>query len=291
MSVRGLKAVLTAGGVGTRLLPFSKEIPKEMSPIIARDPEGSVQVKPVIQAIYEQLYNEGIRDFLVVVGRGKRAIQDHFTPDQAFLEFLSKNGKGSNGLTEFYQKVKLSNIVFISQPEPLGFGDAVLRARPYINGRFLVHAGDTFILSADYLARLAKVHTAYDADVTILLQDVLDPRQYGVVVGEDLGDGIMKVASAEEKPAKPKSKTAITAIYLFKETVFPLLASATPGKNGEIQLTDAIQSLCLSGRVMGLKLRNDELRLDIGSPETLMEALQLSSKYMEKKTVEKRTNS
>ncbi len=286
----GFKAVLTAGGTGTRLLPFSKEIPKEMSPLITGDSGSSVQVKPMIQAIYEQLYSEGVRDFLVVVGRGKRAIQDHFTPDQAFVDFLSKKGKGSNGLAEYYEKLKASNIVFVSQPEPLGFGDAVLRARPYISGSFLVHAGDTFILSSDHLARMVEVHASHDADATILLQDVPDPRQYGVVVGEDVGEGVMRIEAAEEKPAKPKTNTAIMPIYFFKETLFPYLSSAKPGRNGEVQLTDAIQSLCLSGKVMGVKLRDDELRLEIGSPETLMEALQLSSKYLGYTTNEMRTN-
>jgi UTP--glucose-1-phosphate uridylyltransferase len=280
LSMGGIKAVLTAGGIGTRLLPFSKEIPKEMCPIITHDVDGSVQVKPIIQAIFEQLYLEGVRDFLVVVGRGKRAIYDHFTPDQGFLDFLSRKGKGSNGLAEYYAKLGASNMVFISQPEPLGFGDAVLRARPYVNGTFLVHAGDTLILSDDYLARLTKVHKAHNADATLLLQDVPDPRPYGVVVGQDLGEGVVRVKSAEEKPEKPKTNTAITAIYLFEDTVFPLLAAAKPTTSGEIQLTDAIQALCVSGKVMGLKLRADEPRLDIGSPGTLMEALQLSSKYL-----------
>jgi UTP--glucose-1-phosphate uridylyltransferase len=276
----GVKAVLTAGGIGTRLLPFSKEIPKEMCPIITRDVDGPVQVKPIIQAIFEQLYLDGFRDFLVVVGRGKRAIYDHFTPDQGFLDFLSKKGKESNGLAEYYRKLGESSMVFISQPEPLGFGDAVLRARPYVTGTFLVHAGDTLILSDDYLARLTKVHREHNADATLLLQDVSDPRPYGVVVGQELGNGVMEIESAEEKPQKPKTNTAITAIYLFKETIFPLLASAKPTKSGEIQLTEAIQTLCVSGKVMGLKLRADEPRLDIGSPETLMEALQLSSRHL-----------
>jgi UTP--glucose-1-phosphate uridylyltransferase len=278
--MRDFKAVLTAGGIGTRLLPFSKEIPKEMSPIIARDSGNTVLVKPVIQAIYEQLYDEGVRDFLVIVGRGKRAIQDHFTPDQGFLELLSRRGKGDNGLAEYYEKLRGSNIVFISQPEPLGFGDAVLRAKPYVSGTFIVHAGDTFILSSGHLARMVNVHASYDADVTILLQDVPDPRQYGVVVGEEVGEGVMRIKAAEEKPDKPKTKTAIMPIYLFNETIFHSLSSAKPGKGGEVQLTDAINALCLSGKVMGLKLRDDEARLDIGSPETLMEALQLSSEYL-----------
>jgi len=278
--MNGLKVVLTAGGIGTRLLPFSKEIPKEMSPIIMRDHGKLVQVKPIIQAIYEQLYHQGARDFLIVVGRGKRAIHDHFTPDQGFIELLSRKGKDSNGLGEFYEKLKASNVVFVSQPEPLGFGDAVLKARPYVAGTFFVHAGDTFILSSDHLARMIKVHKSNNADATILLQDVSDPRQYGVVVGQDVRRGVLKIQNVEEKPARPKSKTAVMPLYLFEEKVFDSLSTGKPGKGGELQLTDAIQDLCESGTVMGVKLRANELRLDIGSPETLMEALQLTSKNM-----------
>jgi UTP--glucose-1-phosphate uridylyltransferase len=278
--MRNFKAVVTAGGIGTRLLPFSKEIPKEMSPIIMRDHGRSVQVKPIIQAIYEQLYDEGVRDFLVIVGRGKRAIHDHFTPDQGFIEILSKKGKDSNGLGEFYEKLKASNVVFVSQPEPLGFGDAVLKASPYVTGTFLVHAGDTFILSSDHLGRMVKVHEGNNADATILLQDVPDPRPYGVVVAQEVGKGVMKINSVEEKPARPKSKTAVMPLYLFEDQIFSSLSSRKPGKGGELQLTDAIQDLCESGTVMGVKLRANELRLDIGSPETLMEALELTSKHM-----------
>jgi len=281
-----VKAVLTAGGVGTRLLPFSKEIPKEMSPVIVREKDGTVQVKPIIQAIYEQLFDEGIRDFLVIVGRGKRAIHDHFTPDEGFIETLLNKVKGRNGLSAFYDKLRSSNMVFVSQPEPLGFGDAVLRAKPYVSGSFLVHAGDTLILPPDYLSRLAKVHSEYDADVTVLLQDVEDPTQYGVVTGADLSKGVTRIASAEEKPDRPRSRTAIAAIYLFKDSIFRLMAGAKPGKGGEIQLTDSIQNLCASGKVMGVKLRADELRLDIGSPETLMDALRLSSAYFGKSPIE-----
>jgi UTP--glucose-1-phosphate uridylyltransferase len=282
--LEGYKAVITAGGIGTRLLPFSKEIPKEMAPMMTRDSNEAVQVKPVIQAIYEQLYRSGVRDFFIVVGRGKRAIQDHFTPDQGFVEMLDRRGKSSNGLTEFYGMLRSSNMTFVVQPEPRGFGDAVSRASPYITGGFVVHAGDTYVISKgdSFLERLTAARTRHSADATILLQDVDDPRQYGVVDGKELGGGVVEIREAVEKPEKPKTRTAIMPVYLFDRSIFDELAKVKPGKGGEVQLTDAIQSLASSGRkVVGVKLRKDELRLDIGSPETMIEALRLSSGSLE----------
>lgn len=280
---RRLKAVLTAGGIGTRLLPFSKEIPKEMAPILMNGENGSIQVKPIIQAIYEQLYDWGIRDFFIVVGRGKRAIQDHFTADSNFVEQLKRKGKNLNGLDEFYKKLHSSNIVFIPQPEALGFGDAVLRARPYINGEFLVHAGDTCIISNgnDHLKRLQEAHSEYSAEATILLQKVKDPKQYGVVVGKETERGVVEVSEAVEKPAKFISDTAIMPVYIFSTRVFDALASCKAGLKGEVQLTSGVQRLVDEGmKVIGVKLRSRELRLEIGNAETLLEALRLSSQHL-----------
>jgi UTP--glucose-1-phosphate uridylyltransferase len=103
-NLRGLKAVITAGGIGTRLLPFSKEIPKEMSPILTKNSKNNILVKPIIQAIFEQLYDFGIRDFFIIVGRGKRAIEDHFTPDFGFLELLKSRSKSA---TNFPQSLNI----------------------------------------------------------------------------------------------------------------------------------------------------------------------------------------
>lgn len=278
-----MKVVLTAGGIGTRLLPFSKEIPKEMAPVVTRNVDGSVQVKPIIHAIFEQLYAVGFRDYFIVVGRGKRAIQDHFTPDLAFVSDLEKKGKRVNGLTAFYDMLASSNIVFINQPEPRGFGDAVLRTKPYLDGEFLVYAGDTLILSDGnaYIERLRRAHWKHKADATILLKEMEDPRQLGVVTGQEVEPGILKIHEAVEKPARPKSRTAIMPIYIFTESVFQHISGLSRGKGGEIQLTDAIQSMIDSGkRVLGVKLKSGELWLDIGSPETLLSALKLSGEYL-----------
>src|SRR5437667_12785894 len=96
-------ALITAGGIGTRLLPFSKETPKEMLPIIAHDGDDSPELKPLVQAIFEQLYSAGVRDFYIVVGRGKRAIEDHFSPDPRFLAYLEKNRRVQKAMSDFYE--------------------------------------------------------------------------------------------------------------------------------------------------------------------------------------------
>src|SRR2546427_5604247 len=108
-------ALSPGGGIGTRLLRFSKEIPKEMLPIIAHGGDGSLELKPLVQAIFEQLYSAGIRNFYIVVGRGKRAIEDHFSPDPRFLEYLEKKGKLPRSMSDCYEKIKSSNLVFLDQ--------------------------------------------------------------------------------------------------------------------------------------------------------------------------------
>src|SRR3989449_427729 len=281
-------ALITAGGIGTRLLPFSKEIPKEMLPIIAHGGDGSLELKPLVQAIFEQLYSAGIRNFYIVVGRGKRAIEDHFSPDPRFFEFLEKNGKLVKGMSDFYEKLRSSKLVFLNQPEPRGFGDAVLLGRSMIDGPFIVQAADTFILSDgyEYLERLTAVHRKYGASATVLLREVPHPQNYGVVEGDYVEPGVLQITSAVEKPSAPRSNHAIMPVYVFTDEIFKALSSTGPGRGGEVQLTDAIQRLVLAGKkVLGVLLQGDELMLDLGSPETMIEALKLSLRYADEKSL------
>jgi len=257
-----------------------------MFPIVMYNGSHTLELKPVVQAIFEQLHKIGVRDFYVVVGRGKRAIEDHFSPDPGFSAYLKARGRDPECLSEFYSKIKSSNIVFLNQPESLGFGDAVLLGQPFVTGTFIVQAGDTFILSDDneYLKRLAIMHEKYRASATILLQDVPDPRHYGVVEGHQLEDGVIRITSAREKPEVPNTNQAIMPIYVFTKEIFNALSKTSPGVGGELQLTDAIQKLIAAGKpVIGVKLTNNELRLDLGSPETMVEALKLSLSYVDAK--------
>jgi len=114
------KAVIPAAGLGTRLLSATKELPKEMLPIFYRDSNGEIYLKPMLQVLFEQLYKFGFREFCFIVGRGKRAVEDHFTPDYSFLDLLEKKGKEKfvKSLKEFYSMIEKSTIVWINQPEP-----------------------------------------------------------------------------------------------------------------------------------------------------------------------------
>src|SRR5207245_9342893 len=125
---------------------LSKEITKDMFSIFTYKGSHSLELKLLVHAIVEQLYSLGVRDFYFVVGRGKRAIEDHFSPDPGFSAFLKEKGRDPECLSRFYEKIRSSNIVFLNQPESLGFGDEVLLGRPFVKGTFVLQAGDTLIL-------------------------------------------------------------------------------------------------------------------------------------------------
>lgn len=275
------KAVIPAAGLGTRLLSATKEQPKEMLPLFASE-RGALCLKPAVQLIFEQLYDLGLREFCFIVGKGKRAIEDHFTPDPNYIRQLNDHGKGLQAvqLGQFYDRIEKSTILWINQPEPRGFGHAVLQAEPLIRDEtFLVHAGDTYITSTSspIHSRLLKAHFDNVADVTLTVQAVPDPRQYGVAEVQKSGSEHLEVLNVEEKPARPKSNLAIMPLYIFTRTIFESLKKTRKDRMGEIQLTDAIQGLLDSGRkVQAISLSPDDLRLDIGTPETYWEALELS---------------
>jgi len=279
--VKVRKAVITAAGLGTRLLPVTKEIPKEMLPIFVRSRSNECLLKPLIQVIFEQLYSIGIREYFIVVGRGKRAIEDHFTPDLGFISLL--RGRGKNNYAEemerFYNMVYDSIVVFLNQPEPRGFGDAVLRARGLVDETFIVHAGDTYIASSncEHLDKLLEVHSRHGCSATLLVMEVDDPRPYGVIGGEIIGDDVWIVKRVEEKPQKPWSNIAILPVYIFETEIFECLCKVSPGVGGEIQLTDGIGCLLeVEKKVMAVKLPNHIARLDVGNPKTLWKALEIS---------------
>jgi UTP-glucose-1-phosphate uridylyltransferase len=163
------KAVIPITGLGTRLLPITKELPKEMLPIGALMKNEQTCLKPMLQAIFEQLYVVGFREFAFVVGRGKRAIEDHFSPDEDFIKYLRNKNKEdlAEELQEFYQKINNSNMVFINQPKPRGFGDAVAREALFtVNENFLMQADDDLIISgsdSDFLRLCPNNKLVYKA--------------------------------------------------------------------------------------------------------------------------------
>jgi len=280
------KVVIPAAGLGTRLFPATKEQPKEMLPIFSRSSNGDISIKPILQLVFEQLYDVGFREFCFVVGREKRAIEDHFTPDSNCLNLLNKSRKNNQAtdLESFYLKLKTSTLIWVNQPEPRGFGDAVLTAQSFVqNEPCLVHAGDTYIISntANHLKQLRMAYERYNADVAFIVQEMENPKQYGVIDAKEIENGIYQVNAAIEKPEKPPSNLAIMAIYIFDPVIFKALEKTTPGKGGEIQLTDAIQRLVdWKLNVYAVSLSPHDVRLDIGTPETYWEALSLSHRHV-----------
>ncbi|MGA2385351.1 MAG: sugar phosphate nucleotidyltransferase [Candidatus Bathyarchaeia archaeon] len=278
------KVIIPAAGLGTRLFPATKEQPKEMLPIFTKTPHGDMVVKPVVQLVFEQLFDAGMREFCYVVGRGKRGIEDHFTPDEQCIKALESSGKNgpASDLERFYGKLDSSTAMWVNQPEPKGFGNAVLLAQPFVeNESCLVHAGDSCVISKemDYLKKLLAAFEQFKADAAFLVLEIENPTQYGIVEGGEVESGIINVKSVVEKPEKPKTRWAVMAMYAFQPVIFEALEITKPGKNGEIQLTDAIQKLIDWGlKVIAVRLDNSYSHLDIGSPERYWQALELSHK-------------
>lgn len=272
------KAVITAAGLGTRLLSVTKSQPKEMLPVFAKTKEGSVCMKPIVQLVFEELYEAGFREFCFVVGRGQRTIRDHFTPDSSLLSILDSRKK--NGLAKeleaFYEMVEQSRIQWVTQPEPKGFGDAVLRTESFVeDDSFVVHAGDNFFMSndLDHLKHLLNASQSLKSHAAFLVQEVQDPRSYGVVEVAERSDGLFRISHAIEKPESPASKLAIMPVYVFQTTIFGALRGAGRGYGGELQLTDGIQRLIESGvGVYGIRVNSDAVRLDVGCPDSFLEA-------------------
>lgn len=279
------KAIIPAAGLGTRLLAATKELPKEMLSVFSTGVEKEVSLVPVVQLVFEQLFDSGIREFYFVVGRGKRAIEDHFTPDKPFVALLRSLGKKlkAREMEQFYGRVSQSTINWVNQPKPRGFGDAVLRARSVANeSPFLVHAGDNYVISPgrDFLERMLATKEAGASSATLLLRRVPDPRQYGVAQVAETG-GQLVVRRVTEKPKRPPSRLALLPVYIFDPILFEMLSKTKPGLGGEVQLTDAIQQMLDEGlKVNAVKLLPREYWLDVGTPETYWEALRMSHRTL-----------
>ena len=259
------KAVITAAGSGSRLLPFSKETPKEMLPYCARAKDGRLILKPILEVVYESLHDHGYRKFCFVVGRGKRSIEDYFLIDD------SAKYSTNSDLQDFYKKIRSSHIMYVQQSSPRGFGDAVLKAKLFAGkDSFLLHAGDDVILSPGngHIQRLEDAFFSNGADIALLVGRVERPEQYGIIEGRSIGDGLFRVEHLEEKPRRPKTNLAVIATYIFKPSIFCELERVEPDRNGEIQLTDAIRSLVANGKCIAVELGAAEKRIDVGTPES-----------------------
>jgi UTP--glucose-1-phosphate uridylyltransferase len=275
-----MKVVITAAGKGTRLLPMTKELPKEMMPVFS-NLNGKKCVVPLLQVIFEQLYESQIKKYCFVVGRGKRSIEDHFTPDSSFLKNTSRKNKSV--IMNFYKKINHSDLFWINQNEPKGFGDAVKYSQQFIgNDDFIVHAGDVVIMNSKIHPVLRLIEVGKDPSVSavLLFRKVNDPERHGVPTLEKISSTKFIVKKVIEKPRKPSSNLGLMPIYYFKPKIFEKLKKIKPGKGNEFQLTDAIQELILSGeKVLAIPLLKREKVLDVGTVESYMESQTTSFKY------------
>jgi UTP--glucose-1-phosphate uridylyltransferase len=256
-----------------------------MLPVFAKAKNGDLCLKPIVQLVFEQLHQVGFREFCFIVGRGKRAIEDHFTPDFSFVSMLDSKGlDGPAGeLEAFYKMVDGSTVNWVNQSQPRGFGDAVLKAKSFVgDDRFMVHAGDSHFISrnAEHLRRVVRMSEESKADALFLSMEVEDPSRFGIIEGETMADGLVKVKRLVEKPAKPASKLAIMPVYVFDSNIFRALEDTKAGFAGELQLTDGIQQMVdWDLNVYTTKLASSEIWLDIGSPDLFWEAQNLSHKH------------
>ena len=249
-------AIVPVAGLGTRLLPATRSAPKEMLPIVDR---------PVVQYVVEELADAGIERLLMVTGRRKRAIEDHFDADPE----LGSEPTPATGMRLLYTR----------QPRPAGLGDAVARGAGFgVAGApgVVVALGDAIIEPAPaggpgLVARLIEAHVAHGADATLAVTEVPEAEvsRYGIVAGTPLDGGpALAVSALIEKPAADRvdSRLAVAARYVLGPAVFAALADVAPDARGEIQLTDAIAAvLAGGGRVIAVGLADGERRHDIGS--------------------------
>ena len=266
------KIVISAAGLGTRLLPITKEIPKEMMPLFLRDKNNGVVVKPLIQIIFEQFFQQGLREYCIIVGRQKRIIQDHFMIDEEFLKKFEKKSEYKQDLKNFYSMLNKSKIFWAKQSEPKGFGDAVKYSESFVgNDDFLVIAGDTLIPKGDkVIKKLMNAKLKGKNDAILLLKEVPDPRRFGVaVINQTKNKDI--ITNVEEKPKNPKSNLSIVALYRFGPSIFKALNEIRSGQK-ELQLTDAIQKLIdWGGNVSAILLNENDSVIDIGTADSYLE--------------------
>jgi UTP--glucose-1-phosphate uridylyltransferase len=233
------KAIIPAAGLGTRFLPATKAQPKEMLPIVD---------KPTIQYIVEEAIDSGIEDILIITGRNKRAIEDHF--DKSVELEMELEQRNKTELLNLVRKVSnMANITYIRQKEPKGLGDAIYCGKNFIADEpFAVLLGDD-IVDSQTKPCLKQLMDVYDEYKTTILGIKEVPKEevnkYGIVSGMYIEDGVYKVKDLIEKPTPEEapSNVAILGRYIITPEIFKVLEHTAPGAGGEIQLTDALREL------------------------------------------------
>lgn len=254
------KAVIPAAGYGTRFLPISKAVPKEMLPLVD---------KPVIQHVVEEAVASGITDILMIISRSKRAIEEHFHPAFDLEAELAAKGREAE-LADLRRLQSMARIHFVWQPKMGGLGDAILHARDHVgNEPFAVLLGDTVVASEGsrpVTRQLADVVEQHGGSAVALQQVPAEKvSRYGILGGEEIAPGLIRATTFVEKPKAEEapSNLAVSARYVLSPRIFDHLAKTPPGKGGELQLTDAMASLMREEALHGLRYQG--VRHDIGN--------------------------
>ena len=255
MKVR--KAVIPVAGLGTRFLPATKATPKEMLPVIDT---------PAIQLVVEEAVRAGIDDILMVTGRGKRSIEDHFDRSAELEHFLESKGKFDE-LKQVRAIAELATISYTRQRDPLGLGHAVACAESHVGEEpFVVMLPDDLVKpKTPLLDRMLRIHERYGRSVLAVIEVAReDSTLYGMIEPESVEEDLVRIVSIVEKPQPDESPSTLAAIgrYVFTPEIFDALRETQPGHGGEIQLTDAINLLAQDQAVYALTF---EGRFDVGS--------------------------
>ncbi|MFN2607278.1 MAG: UTP--glucose-1-phosphate uridylyltransferase GalU [Acidimicrobiales bacterium] len=257
MTQRVRKAVIPAAGLGTRFLPATKAQPKEMLPIVDT---------PAIQHVVQEAVRAGLRDILIITGRGKRSLEDHFDRSFELEHYLEAAGKFEL-LKEMREIADMADIHYVRQGEPRGLGHAVSTARQHVGGEpFVVMLGDDIMTAeATVLSDMLDVYDRYGRSVVAVKE--FPPEEisaYGCVRPEPVHDGLVRVLDLVEKPRPEEapSNLAVMGRYVFTPEIFDALDRVGPGSGGEIQLTDAMALLLTEQTIYGHVF--DRGRFDVG---------------------------
>ncbi|MBR5157535.1 MAG: UTP--glucose-1-phosphate uridylyltransferase GalU [Clostridia bacterium] len=260
------KAVIPAAGLGTRFLPATKAVPKEMIPIVDI---------PTIQYIIEEAAASGITDLLIITSRTKKAIEDHFDKSYELETELEKSGK-----TEVLKQLKdirsMVNVQYVRQAEPKGLGHAIYCAKSFVgNDPFAVLLGDDVVYNAEKpcLKQMIEMYEKYNASI-LGVQSVPESEvsKYGIVSGEQVADRMWKVNDMVEKPKREEAPTNVAVLgrYIITPEIFTHLENTKPGAGGEIQLTDALKTLAKEQEMYAYDFIGR--RYDVGNKMGFLEA-------------------
>lgn len=265
-----MKCLFPAAGYGTRFLPVTKAIPKEMLPVLN---------KPLIQYGVEEALEACFTTMAIVTGRGKRAIEDHFDKNYE-LEHQLKLAKKDHLLREINGVLEQASFTYIRQNEMRGLGDAILTGEKLVgNESFGVLLADDLCTRYEdgetnqegVLSQLLRVHKKFKCSVVAIEEVALEEAsKYGIIEGDEFEEGIFKISNMNEKPSEPKSNLAVIGRYILTPSIFSYLASTKADARGEVQITDALNAQAKEEMVLALKFKGR--RFDCGTFEGYLRA-------------------